>query len=177
MSQINSGANAHKMIMLSFYFTNKIGSVFYLSLVVVVAVVQWMHSISHWAWLLTGWPCTPLCLNSLFYFMVHNRKQTMKNCAAPGLLLSHHHRPAISSAQQAGWIYAVTAGFTGSNKDLSTFGVRSMTDSAHYCTDKCHSSALNFSFNQSLFFFFGGLSGIQTYSILSIQAWRMTSWG
>lgn len=65
-----------------------------------------------------------------------------------------------------------------SNKHLSRLRIHSMTDSAHYCTDKFHSSTLRLSFNQSLFsvfFFFWACGGYRP--IFSIQAWRMTSWG
>lgn len=112
-----------------------------------------MHSISHWAWLLTGWPCTPLCLDSLsiLWHTTETTNRLWKTCAAP--------RPSSQSSSppntQQDWVdllYVVSAGFTGFNEDLSRFGAVQW-QMLHIIVqiNAIHPPSVFF-FNQSLFF-------------------------
>lgn len=137
-----------------------------------------MHYKRHWAWLLTGWPCTPRCLFSLstLWRATKTTNRLWKAVLPPALLsviTTSQPSPTHSKPGRSVWLLLESQ---LDNNHLARLRILSVTDSAQYCTDKCHSSPLSFSFNQSLFLFvFLACGGYRL--IFSIQAWRMTSWG
>lgn len=125
---------------------------------------QWMHSISHWVWLLTGCPCTPYCFDSFSTLWCAEQKpQTdYEKLFCP--------RPSTQSSSPPGHLHCTTWADQCSFCRGTVFtSVHSVTDSGHSCTDKCHLSVLSPSDSWFMFFFCWLVGGYRP--IFSIQGW------
>ncbi len=142
-------------------------SVFYLCSFFFVSVVQWMHSISHQAWLLTGWPCNSLCLDSLstLWRAAETTNRLWKTALPPALLSVII--TAISSAQQPGWIHVVAAGFTG--REQGFIQVHLITDSVHAQINATHSLPVSLSRSVLFVCCLGGVTDL--YSPSKPEGW------
>ena len=94
-------------------------------------------------------------------------------CPRPSFPAIIPTRPSPAHNKLRGSVWLLPDSLVSTEIYLSSW-VCLMTDPAHYCTDKCHSSTLSFSFNQSLFFFCGGLRGgyrPTVYSLSKPEGW------
>lgn len=126
-----------------------------------VVVVQWMHSISRRALLLTGWPRTPLCFTvSQFCGSQQQTTNWRWKTVLPRALNSViiHTQPANNNQREFMWLLLLlldqTRVYAGSQSIW--------TDSAHHCANKCQSFTLRSPLYRAVFLLHGS-GGLQTY--------------